>query len=110
MFKNNFKKPRPKSNLTKLGNILEEVKQNLGLEEQVKLQMLREIWIEIVRGEISKNSYPGYFDREKNLIVIVKNSVLATELSMTKQELLLVLKDKANTKNIYFKDLRFTLK
>ena len=98
---------RPKSNLTKASEVIPIVKENLGLDKQLKLNVLREIWPLVTNFEIAKHSYPAYFDKGNNLVIAVKSSTLATELSMQKTSILEHLKTATKKTDITFKDLRF---
>lgn len=99
-----------KSGLTKASEILPLVIKNLGIEENVKLKMLKEVWSNINENKIAKNSTPGYIDKENNLVVYVSNAVLSTELSMQKITLLKKLKDNSKNIELEFKDIRFVPK
>jgi len=98
---------RPKSNLTKLSNILDIVKENLGINKNLKITALREIWPLITSFEIAKNSQPAYFDKHGNLVINVKSSTLATDLSMQKTTLEARLKEATKNTDICFKQIRF---
>lgn len=98
---------RPKSNLVKIAEYLPIVKENLGLEKQLKINALREIWPLVTSFQIAEESQPVYFDKENNLVISVKNSTLATELSMQKITILKCLKEAIKNTDISFKDIRF---
>ena len=101
-----FKK-RPKGNLIKISEVIPEVKENLGLNKQLKLNALKEIWALVTSFEIAKHSQIAYFDKENNLVVLVKSSTLATELLMQKTSILARLKEATKNTDITFKDVRF---
>lgn len=98
---------RPKSNLTKIGELIPIVKQSLGLDRQLKINALREIWPLVTSFDIAKNSQPAYFDKENNLVIRVKNGALATDLSMQKMPILERLRQATRNTDIAFKDIRF---
>jgi len=98
---------RPKSNLTKIGELIPIVKKDLGLDQQLKINALREVWPLVTSFDIAKNSQPGYFDKESNLVIRVKNGVLATELSMQKTAILERLREATRNTDIKFRDIRF---
>lgn len=98
---------RPKGTLTKIAEVLPIVKQNLGLDKQLKINALKEVWPLITSFEIAENSFPSYFDKENNLVIVVKSSSLATELTMMKPKILSKLKEATKGTNITFKDIRF---
>lgn len=98
---------RPKSNLIKISEIIPIVKGNLGIENQLKLSAIKEIWPLITSFKIAEKSYPAYFDKENNLVIAVKSGPLATELSFQKIILLNKLKEATKNTNITFKDIRF---
>ncbi|MBI2996316.1 MAG: DUF721 domain-containing protein [Candidatus Melainabacteria bacterium] len=98
---------RPKSNLTKIGEILPSVKEGLGLEKSLKIMALKEIWPLVTNFEVAKHSYPSYFDKENNLVISVNSGPLATELSMQKTNILARLKEATKNTDIRFKDVRF---
>src|SRR3990167_3167704 len=96
---------RTKSNLTKLSNILDIVKENLGLNKNLKITALREIWPLITSFKIAKNSQPAYFDKHGNLVISVQSSTLATDLSMQKTTLETRLKEATKNTDITFKGI-----
>lgn len=98
---------RPKGTLTKIAEIIPIVKQNLGLDKQLKINALKELWPLITSFEIAENSFPSYFDKENNLVIAVKSSPLATELLMQKTYILKRLKEATKNTDITFRDLRF---
>jgi len=98
---------RPKSNLIKISEAIPAVKENLGLNKQLKLNALKEIWPLICGFEIAGESTPAYFDKGGNLAIKVKNSTLATELSMQKPNILARLKEATRHTDITFKNIRF---
>ena len=96
-----------KGNLTKIGDILPAVKENLGLEKSLKITALRELWTLVTGFETAKYSQPAYFDNEGNIVIAVKSGALATELSMQKISILERLKEATKNTDITFKDIRF---
>ena len=100
------KKPR-KGDLTKIGELIPVVKENLGLEKSLKITALKELWPLVTNFEIAKQSQPAYFDNEGNLVISVKSGALATELSMQKITILAKLKEATKNTDIEFKDIRF---
>ena len=96
-----------KGNLTKIGEIIPTVRENLGLEKSLKITALKELWPLVTNFEIAKHSQPAYFDTEGNLVIAVKSSTLATELSMQKISILARLKEATKNTDIMFKDIRF---
>lgn len=110
MNKKKFYKPnRPSSNLTKMEKILDNVKVSLKLDDNKSLNQLREIWPLITSFKIAEKSSPAYFDRENNLVIRTKNSIVSTELSMDKNTLLEKLKTATKDSGISFNDLRFVV-
>ena len=105
--KNNLKQKRKKGNLTKISELIPQVKENLGIEKQLKLEALRELWPLVTSFEIAKYSHVAYFDKENNIVIATKNSTLATELSMQKTSILARLKEVTKNTGIRFKDIRF---
>lgn len=104
---NNRSKIRPKSNLVKLGNLIPTVKQNLGLENNLKITALCEIWPLITSFEIAKSSKPAYFDKENNLVISTRSPSLTSELSMQKLTIIKKLKEATRNTDIKFNDIRF---
>ena len=98
---------RPKSNLTKISELISAVRQNLGLDKQLKIAALKEIWALVTSFQIAKDSYPAYFDKENNLVISVSNSTLSTELFMQKVSILKRLREATKNTDIKFKDIRF---
>ena len=103
----NKKHKRPKSNLTKIADVIPLVKENLGLDKQLKISAISEIWPLVTSLEIAENSQPAYFDKENNLVIRVKNGALAMELSMQKASILSKLKEAIKNTDITFRDVRF---
>ena len=101
---------RPKSNLTKVSEVIPLIKESLGLDKQIKISALKEIWPLVTSFEIAKLSQPGYFDKENNLVISVKSSTLATELTMQKISILARLKEITKNTDITFKDVRFVIR
>ncbi len=96
-----------KGDLTKIGEIIPAVRENLGLEKSLKITALKELWTLVTNFEIAKYSQPAYFDNEGNLVIAVKSGPLATELSMKKISILARLKEATKNTDITFKDIRF---
>ena len=104
--KNPDRKTR-KGNLTKIGEIIPVIRENLGLEKSLKITALKELWPLVTNFKIAKHSQPAYFDNEGNLVIAVKGGALATELSMQKINILEKLKEATKNTDIEFKDVRF---
>lgn len=104
------KSKRKKSNLIKASQVIDSVIKNLGIENNLKVNMIREIWPLITSFEIAKNSQPAYFDKDQKLVINVKNPSLATELSMQKTFILEKLLERAKELDIVLKDIRFIIK
>lgn len=98
---------RPDGNLTKLGFVIPEVKENLGIENNLRIRALCDLWALVVGFEIAKHSTPAYFDKENNLVINVRSSTLTTELSMQKSTILTKLKAATSNTDIRFEDIRF---
>ena len=103
----NFKQKRPKSNLVKIGEVIPAVKEDLGIEKNLKILALKELWPLITNFETAKYSQPAYFDKDNNVVIAVKNSTFTTELSMQKSSILARLKEATKGTDIKFKDIRF---
>ena len=104
----NFKQKRQKSNLIKIGDVIPKVKETFDIKKSLNLMAIKEIWPLITSFEIAKRSQPAYFDKENNLVISIRSSVLATELSMQKNYILEKLKKATENTDIKFKDVRFT--
>ena len=96
-----------KGHLTKVGELIPSVRENLGLEKSVMINATKELWPLVTSFEIAKYSQVAYFDKENNLVISVNNGSLATELSMQKISLLAKLKEATKNTDIKFKDIRF---
>ncbi len=103
----NRKDIRPKGELVKLEQLIPQVKENLGIENNLKISALNELWPLVTSFDIASNSKIAYFDKENNLVISVKSSTLATELSMQKTSILSRLKSAIRNTDINFKDIRF---
>jgi hypothetical protein len=101
------KQKRPKSDLTKISEVISIVKEKLGIEKLLKINAIREIWPLITSFEIAEKSEPAYFDNNNNLVIRVKSSVLVTELSMQKTSIFQRLKDATKNTDISFNGIRF---
>ena len=100
-------KKNRKGNLTKIGELIPSVRENLGLEKSLKIMAMKELWPLVTSFETAKYSQPAYFDNEGNIVIAVKSGALATELSMQKITILQQLKEATKNTNIDFKDIRF---
>ncbi len=105
--KSNRSKIRPKGDLIKLEDLLSTVKQNLGLENNLKIKALCEIWPLVTSFEMAKHSNPAYFDKEGNLVIHTKSSIVSSELSMRKLDILGKLREAIRNTDIRFNDIRF---
>ena len=105
--KPDFKQRRTKSNLIKISEVIPVVKENLGIEKNLKIMALIELWPLVTSFEIANYSQPAYFDKDSNIVIAVKSSTLATELSMQKPSILARLREATKDTNIRFKDIRF---
>ncbi|MBI1858919.1 MAG: DUF721 domain-containing protein [Candidatus Melainabacteria bacterium] len=95
---------------TKVSDILPQVIENLGIDENIKLETLRSMWHKITDEKVAKYSQPAYFDKDGNLVISVTNSPLATELSMQHTRILQKLKEATKDLDINFKNIRFIIK
>ncbi len=98
---------RSKSDLIKVSEVINIVKDSLGLEKSFKIQALKELWPLVTSFDIAKHSQPAYFDRENNLVIAVTSGALAMELSMKKNNILECLKQATKNTDLSFKDIRF---
>jgi len=103
-------KRQDNAGLTKVSDILPQVIENLGIDENIKLETLRSIWHKVTDEKIAKYSQPAYFDKDGNLVISVTNSPLATELSMQNTRILQKLKEATKELDINFKSIRFIIK
>lgn len=101
---------RKKSELTKVSEIISLVKDNLGLDNNLKIAALNELWPLVTSFEIAQKSRPAYFDKDQNLVITVTNSVMATELLMQKINIIQKLKEATKDTDINFKDIRFVVR
>lgn len=104
------KQKRLKSTLTKISEVIPVVKESLELDKSLNILALKEIWPLVTSFSIASNSEPSYFDKENNVVIAVKSSTLATELSMQKVGILSRLKEAIKDTDIRFKNVRFVLK
>ena len=103
-------KRQDNAGLTKVSDILPQVIENLGIDENIKLETLSSIWHKVTDEKIAKYSQPAYFDKDGNLVISVTNSPLATELSMQNTRILQKLKEATKELDINFKSIRFIIK
>ena len=104
---NRSKLKNHKSNLTKISEVINTVKDNLGLDKQYKIMALKEIWPLVTSFKYAELSYPAYFDKDGNLVIAAKSGTLATELSMQKISIEKKLKEATKNTDITFKSIRF---
>lgn len=107
MLKKNNLDETKKPSLTKASEIIPAVKESLGIEQSLQIKALEEIWPLITSFEVAKYSKPSHFDRENNLVISIKSSALAAELSMQKITILEKLKEAVKNTDIRFQNIRF---
>lgn len=93
-----------------LGNVLTDLKQNLGLEEGLKQREFFKLWSKIVGPKFKNSSKAAYiYERngEKILAVAVSSSAVTQELSFFKQDIINKIKKVAKDFDYDIKDIYF---
>ncbi|MBI4534142.1 MAG: DUF721 domain-containing protein, partial [Candidatus Melainabacteria bacterium] len=93
-----------------VGNVLNRVVSDLGLEERLRQHTLMELWPQIVGDPWAKCSRALFIDSELFLVVTVQDASTGQELSFLKRQILGHLRKAARAIGIDIKGLRFDLK
>lgn len=99
-----------KSKFTSINNILPKVIAQYGLDKRMYEQALFSLWPSLVDDVYAHRSAPLYLDSNHTLIITVKDSSTAQELSFLKSDLLKKLQQIAPTLGLTINNLRFDLK
>ncbi len=102
--------PFRRNKFTNIGNILPKVVEKLDLDKRLNEQALFCLWPSLVDEIYAERSIPLYIDESNNLIVAVKDSSTAQELSFAKSKLIQKLKSIAPQFGLTMNGLRFDLK
>ncbi len=101
---------RKKSAFIEIGQILDKVVGQLGLDRRLKEVVIFEQWSTLVGPKLAEKSRPLFVDNENNLVVAVKDAVVAQELSFLRKELSAQLKLAGDRVGVKLKGLRFDLR
>ncbi len=99
-----------KNKFTNISNILPKVAEKLGLDRRLNEQALFYLWPSILEEVYASRSIPLYIDNNYFLLVAVKDSSTAQELSFIKPKLIKKLKEVAKQLDLKIEGLRFDLK
>lgn len=104
------RKPRKNKKFTNLSAVLSQVVNKYGIEQRLREHTFMGMWIHVVGEPWSSLSRPVFFDYERNLVVAVRDSSVAQELSLRKHEILNNLRKMARSVGIKLNGLRFDIK
>lgn len=99
-----------KKKFTNIGNIMPTVVDKLGLDRHFNQRAFLDLWPTVVDKVLAEHSTPLYIDRQAVLLVAVKDSSTAQELSFIKTKLLKNLKELGKPLGIKVENIRFDLK
>ncbi|MBZ0184761.1 MAG: DUF721 domain-containing protein [Candidatus Obscuribacterales bacterium] len=93
-----------------VSSVLSSVVDKFGLETRMKEHTFMSMWQYVVGEPLSSLSRPIFIDYKRNLVVGVKDSSVASELSFRKVEILKSLKTLARSVGISIAGVRFDIK
>lgn len=73
--------------MQKIGYFIPHIINNLGIENAVKLRLLRDKWDKIFEGSVKEHTFPKEI-KDDTVVVIVNSSAWLNELSLLKEEFL----------------------
>lgn len=95
---------------TNLSSVLNKVVSKYGIDKRLKEHTLMTTWEHLVGEPWSSLSKPVFFDYERNLVVAVRDSSVAQELSLRKLQILKSLTAMARSLGVSLKGVRFDIK
>ncbi len=101
---------RSRSSMTDVSTVLSKVISKFGLEQRMKEHAFMSLWPDIVDDPFKKLTRPLFIDNEGNLVVSVKDSSVAQELSFQRGPLLKRLAPFARGVGLKISGIRFDLK
>jgi Dna[CI] antecedent, DciA len=101
---------RKKTSFVDIGKVLDKIVGQLGLDMRLREVALFELWPTLVSPKLAEKSRPLFVDNERNLVVAVKDAVVAQELGFIRTELTEKLRLAGNGLGVKVKGLRFDLR
>ncbi|HMO21054.1 MAG TPA: DUF721 domain-containing protein, partial [Candidatus Melainabacteria bacterium] len=101
---------RRNKKFSSLSTVLSRVVNKYGIEKRLREHTFMSMWSHVVGEPWASLSRPVFFDYERNLVVAVKDSAVAQELSLRKHDILTNLHKMARSVGINLKGLRFDIK
>lgn len=101
---------RKKSSFINIGQVLDKVVVRLGLDRRLQEVALFGLWPTLVGPKLAEKSRPLFIDNESNLVVAVKDAVIAQELGFLRKELSEKLQLAGSKIGVRVKGLRFDLR
>jgi len=105
-----FQRRRSRSSITSVGTVLSKVLSKYGLEQRMKEQAFMAMWNDVVDEPFKKVSRPLFIDHEGSLVVSVKDSTVAQELTFHRGQLMKKLAPFARGVGLPINGIRFDLK
>lgn len=96
------------ANLTSISNILDNAFKSAGISKKIKEYSFFPEWDSLVASDISSLARPTKIVKKNILILAVKASCIAQELSMRKLEILKSINKQGD--GAYIQDIRFIIK
>jgi hypothetical protein len=101
---------RKKSSFVDIGKVLDKVVSQLGLDMRLREVAVFELWPMLVGPKLAEKSRPLFVDNERNLVVAVKDAVVAQELGFMRKELIDKLRLAGEGLGVKVRGLRFDLR
>lgn len=101
---------RKNKNFTNLSSVLSKVVNKYGIDKRLREHTFMNMWPHVVGEPWTSLSKPIFFDYERNLVVAVRDSSVAQELSLRKSDILANLRKMARSVGIQIKGVRFDIK
>ncbi|MGD9684413.1 MAG: DUF721 domain-containing protein [Candidatus Obscuribacterales bacterium] len=101
---------RRRKGFTSVSSVLSTVANKFGLETRMKEQAFMSMWQYVVGEPLSSLSRPVFIDYQRNLVVGVRDSAVASELSIRKKEIMASLRSLASSVGIGIAGVRFDVR
>lgn len=101
---------RRRKGFTSVSSVLSAVANQFGLETRMKEQAFMSMWQYVVGEPLSSLSRPVFIDYQRNLVVGVRDSAVASELSLRKKEIMASLRSLASSVGIGIAGVRFDVR
>ncbi|MBK9142902.1 MAG: DUF721 domain-containing protein [Candidatus Melainabacteria bacterium] len=101
---------RRRKGFTSVSSVLSAVASKFGLETRMKEQAFMSMWQYVVGEPLSSLSRPVFIDYQRNLVVGVRDSAVASELSLRRKEIMASLRSLASSVGIGIAGVRFDVR